>query len=58
MKEEKLFPVLYDGKKYYKKDCDDIFLSFYFCREALNELGGVYMTEDTWVYPDGYMNEY
>jgi hypothetical protein len=53
-----LFPVFYDGKQYYEKDCDDVFLSFYHCREALNYNGGVYMTEDLWVYPDGSMNEF
>lgn len=56
--EENLFPVNFDGKDYYKKDCDDMFLSFYDCREALNDLGGVYMFEGTWVYPDGSMDEY
>ena len=27
MKEEKLFPVYFNGKKYYEKDCDDVFFS-------------------------------
>jgi hypothetical protein len=32
MKEEKLFPVYFNGKKYYEKDCDDVFLAFYHCK--------------------------
>jgi hypothetical protein len=58
MGEENLFPVYFNGKEYYEKDCDDIFLSFYNCRESLNFLGGVYLSEGTWVYPDGSMDEF
>jgi|TARA_R110000868_G_scaffold165050_5_gene397994 hypothetical protein len=58
MENEKLFPVHFNGKKYYEKDCDDVFLAFYHCREALNGLGGVYLSEGTWVYPDGSMGDF
>ncbi len=58
MKEDKLFPVHFDGEKYYEKDCDDFFLGFYHSKESLNGLGGVYLSEGTWVYPDGSMDEY
>lgn len=54
----KMYPVNYDGKLWDKEDCDDIFLSFYHCREALNAIGGVYLAEGTWVYPDGKMEEW
>lgn len=55
-KEKKsLFPVYFEGKQYFKKDCDSVFLSFYTCEEALNGSGGVYMADGTWVYPDGSM---
>jgi hypothetical protein len=53
-----LFPVYFNGKKYYEKDCDDVFLAFYHCKEALNEIGGVYLSEGTWIYPDGLMDDY
>jgi len=56
--EENLFPVHFDGNDYFKEDCSDTFLSFYDCRGALNNLGGVYMFEGMWVYPDGSMDEY
>lgn len=56
--EENLFPVLFNGEEYYEKDCDNIFLSFYHCIEALNGLGGVYLSEGTWVYPDGSMDDW
>ncbi len=58
MKKESLFPVYFNGKEYFENNCDDIFLSFYHCKEALNELGGVYLSEDIWVYPDGSMDEF
>jgi len=58
MKKESLFPVYYNHKPYYKKDCDQIFLDFYNCRESLNVNGGVYLSEDIWVYPDGSMGVY
>ena len=53
-----LFPVFFKGKKYFEKDCDDVFLAVYTCKEALNWEGGVYLSNDTWVYPDGSMSEY
>ena len=58
MKKESLFPVYFNGKKYFEKDCDDVFLSFYHCKEALNGLGGVYSSAGLWVYPDGSMDEF
>lgn len=58
MKKQKLFPVYFNNKMYYEKDCNDIFLSFYDCKESLNYLGGVYLSEGTWVYPDGSMKEF
>lgn len=53
-----LFPVHFNGKDYYEQDCNDLFLSFYGDINALNELGGVYIAEGSWVYPDGSINEY
>jgi hypothetical protein len=34
------------------------FLAFYHFKDALNEIGGVYLSEGTWVYPDGSMDDY
>ena len=39
---EKLFPVLFNGKSYKKRDCDEVFLDYDVCIEALNGEGGVY----------------
>ena len=58
MENEELFPVYFNGKKYYEKDCNDVFLACYHCREALNGLSGVYLSEGIWVYPDGSMDDY
>lgn len=56
--QEELFPVYFNGKKYNKKDCGDIFLQFYFTKDALNGDGGVYLSDGMWVYPDDSMDEY
>lgn len=48
-----LYPIIYKGAKYDKEDCDDIFISFYHCKEALNDMCGVYLSEGMWIYPDG-----
>jgi hypothetical protein len=53
-----LFPVKYDDRLWNEDECDDIFLSFYSCIEALNVEGGVYVAEGICVYPDGKMEEY
>ena len=34
------------------------FLAFYHCKEALNDLGGVYLSGGDWVYPDGSIDDY
>lgn len=58
MKKEKLFPVIFNGEKYYEKDCSDIFLAFYHDRNSLNCLGGVYLSDGEWIYPDGSMDDF
>jgi hypothetical protein len=47
------FPVLYNGKLWKKKECCFLFLNYYSSEEALDSNGSVYVTEDSWVYPDG-----
>ncbi|GGE27203.1 hypothetical protein [Psychroflexus planctonicus] len=56
--QNQLFPLTYKSKSYYEKDCDDVFLTFYFSPMALNHKNGVYMAEGLWVYPDGEMASY
>ncbi len=47
-----MFPIYYNGKKYYEEDCDEVFLSFYLEPEAMSPFG-VYMSEGVWITPDG-----
>jgi hypothetical protein len=54
---EPLYPVVYNDKIYYKKDCDELFIDMYRFRYMLNENGGIYLSEDMWLYPDGSMKE-
>lgn len=56
--EESLFPVYFEGKKYFEKDCSDVFLAFYHSKDALNDSSGVYVGDGDWVYPDGSIREY
>ena len=56
-KRRELFPIHYNGKSYYEKDCDSIFLSFYFTRNALDIENSVYIAEGMRVFPDGEMIE-
>jgi hypothetical protein len=58
MKEESIYPVLYSNILWYEKDCDELFVDMYNYREQLNSEGGVYLSEDVWIYPDGKMNEW
>lgn len=58
MKEEKLYPVLYNNKLWNEEECSEIFVAYYHIKEALNAIGGVYLSEGTWVYPDGTMDEW
>lgn len=51
----KLYPVKYDGKLYDKDHCDELFIAYYTCLEALNYEGGVYLSDGSWIYPDGYI---
>lgn len=53
-----LFPVYFNGEDYHAKDCDDLFLAYYTCEEALNGACGVYVAEGMWVYPDGSTGEW
>lgn len=52
------YPVEYNGKLYYEKDCDEVFVNLYSIPESLNDNGGVYVAEGMWVYPDGSMDNY
>lgn len=54
----KMYPVIYNGREWKRKDCDDLFVDFYNTPLALNPLGGVYVNGGLWVYPDGKLEEY
>jgi len=56
--ENELYPIYYNGKEYYEEDCNDVFAAYYTCPEALNVEGGVYVSEGTWIYPDGRTEEW
>lgn len=57
-KELELYPIYYDGKKWEKEDCNEMFVSIYHDRVSLNPMMGVYTYNGTWMYPDGKMEEW
>lgn len=48
-----LYPINYNGRLYYKKDCDDLFVRFYTKKEALRIDGSIRVSKGLWLYPDG-----
>ena len=48
-----MFPVIYKNNEYFEKDCDEVFLSFYECEEALNHESMVYISDGVWRAPNG-----
>ena len=55
MSENNLYPFVWKGKSYEKKDCGIKFITAYYERNAMREDGAVYFDSDVWVYPDGTM---
>lgn len=53
MAKKDLYPVDYNGELWDKEDCDELFISLYYSRDALRFDGCVYMSEGYWVGPDG-----
>lgn len=50
-----MFPIEYNGKLWYEKDCNDVFLAFYNDFYSLNHDCSVYMMAGDYVFPDGKM---
>jgi len=50
-----MFPIEYNGKLWYEKDCNDVFLAFYNDSYSLTYDSTVYMMAGDYVYPDGKM---
>ena len=58
MKDLEIWPVRYDDKLWYEDDCDELYVNMYEFREQLNSDGGIYLSNDMWIYPDGSMGEW
>lgn len=52
-KTKNLYPVNYNGKDYYYKDCADIFTALYNDIVSLTAAKSVYLGEGMYVYPCG-----
>ena len=48
-----LYPILYNGKVYTRKNANNIFKAFYYVKEALMYDCSVYMGDNEFIYPDG-----
>lgn len=52
-KEEKLYPLYYEGKFWEKEEVDDIFMAFYHSKLSLDSRTSVYIGEGLRRTPDG-----
>jgi hypothetical protein len=48
-----LYPINYNGKLYYKGDCNDLFVRFYTTKKSLRTNGSIHVSKGLWLYPDG-----
>ena len=56
IKMKKLYPIIYKGIKYYKKDCHPTFSAFYTTKYALRADNSVYISEGISIFPNGETN--
>lgn len=55
---DNLYPLKFNNKLYYEKDCDGTFAAFYTSRYSLRWDGSVYVGDGMSVYPNGeWINE-
>lgn len=48
-----LYPVEFKGKKWKEKDCNDIFVAYYYDEFSLDGAKSVYVSNDDRIQPDG-----
>lgn len=54
MSKNKLYPVIYNGKEYFEKDCHPMFVAYYQSSYALRPDISVYISSDIGgIFPDG-----
>jgi hypothetical protein len=49
---KKLYPIEFKGKLYYKKDCNNLFQTYYTDPAALTDDGSVYVGDGIYVFPN------
>lgn len=54
---EKLYPFFWQNKRWDKWDCHPTFLACYPIKIAMRKDCAVYLSEGTWIYPDGTFGE-
>lgn len=52
-KEEKLYPVYFEGRAWTEEECSELFVAFYHSRDSLGIDSSVYLSEGDRVCPDG-----
>jgi len=58
-RDEELYPIEFEGKLWYKEDCDEMFQMFYTVGESLiPEICAVYVSAGMCVKPNGKFCEY
>lgn len=50
---KKIYPIHYNDRLYYEKDCNEVFIGFYSGPDSLGESSSVYVCDGLRVCPDG-----
>ncbi|HPI69260.1 MAG TPA: hypothetical protein PLV06_11395 [Bacteroidales bacterium] len=48
-----LYPIEYNGRLYYREDCDELFVQFYTNEDILSADCSICVSDGLWLYPDG-----
>jgi len=48
-----LYPIEYNGRFYYREDCDELFVQFYTNEDILSADCSICVSDGLWLYPDG-----
>lgn len=51
--EENLYPIFFQGKNWYEKDCDEVFVCYYHSRYSLDGAMSVYVGDGERIMPNG-----
>ena len=48
-----LYPIEYNGRLYYRENCDELFVRFYTNKDVLSADCSICVSDGLWLYPNG-----